>query len=104
MPIKITGNGTKHIPSLKSYIGKDANEAINQIQEISKRVVVTDCIGYNGHRIVTLMGNEKRIEIVCETNKADDVLNESIDPSEAEWRIIDIFEFSERPIPKKGYY
>ena len=37
MPIKITGNGTKHIPSLKSYIGKDANEAISQIQEISNR-------------------------------------------------------------------
>lgn len=104
MPIKFTENGTKHIPSLKSYIGKDANEAISQIQEISNRVVVTDCIGYNGHRIVTLMGNEKRIEIVCVTNKADDVLNESIAPSKAEWRIIDIFEFSERPIPKKGYY
>lgn len=104
MPIKFTENGTKHIPSLKSYIGKDANEAINQIQEKNKRVVVTDCIGYNGHRIVTLMGSEKRIEIVCETNEADDVLNESIAPSKAEWRIIDIFEFSERPIPKKGYY
>jgi hypothetical protein len=50
------------------------------------------------------MGSEKRIEIVCETNEADDVLNESIAPSKAEWRIIDIFEFSERPIPKKGYY
>ena len=104
MPIRITENGIKHTPSLKSYIGKDADEVISQMQEQRKCVAVTDCIGYNGHRNVTLMGLEKRIEIVCETDRADEVLNESIAPSEAEWHIIDIFEYVDRPTPGKGWY
>lgn len=65
-------------PSLKHFIGKEVDIVIIQIQEQRKCVAVTDCIGYNGHRNVTLMGLEKRIEIVCETDRADEVLNESI--------------------------
>ena len=104
MPIVITKDGIKQIASFKSYFGKDADEAIKQMKEERNLMTFTDCIGYNGHRNITLIGLEKRIEVICETDKADEVLNESLAPSEVEWLIIDIFEYVDRPKPGKGWY
>ena len=100
----ITKDGVKHVTSLNSFIGKDADDASTQIIEQRKCIKLSDCIGLNGHRNITLISLEKRIEIVCETDQANEVLNESIAPSEAIWSIIDIFEYYEGPKPGKGYY
>ena len=89
---------------MKSFIGKDANESINQIKERLNYQRVTDCIGIMGYRNITMICGEWRIDIVCETSKANEVLNESIAPSEVNWRIIDIFEYEDKPTPGKGYY
>lgn len=89
---------------LKNYIGKDADEAIKQIKDQRKYIKVADCIGIIGYRNITLMREGFRLEIVCETDRADEVLNESLAPSEVEWHIIDIFEYEDRPKPGKGWY
>ena len=89
---------------LISYIGKDADEAICQIIEDRKCLKITDCIGYNGYREVTLMHSGERIEFVCETDKANEVVDEIIAPSEADWRVMDIFVYTEDPLPKKKYH
>lgn len=104
MGIIITEDGVKRIPSLSGFIGKDADEAATQIIEQRDCIKLSDCIGLNGHRNITLMSLEKRIEIVCETDQADEVINESIAPSEATWYVIDIFMYHEGPKPGKGYY
>ena len=104
MGVKITKNGIRVIPSLKSYIGKDADETINSFMEHRHCIKVTDCIGINGFRNVTLMNTEKRFEIVCETLEAvgDEIKNETTAPSEVDWRVLDIFEY--KAVPRKEFH
>lgn len=106
MGVKITKNGIRVIPSLKSYIGKDADEVINSFIERRHCIKITDCIGINGFRNITVVGVEKRFDIVCETIEtvADEIINDKIAPSEVDWRVLDIFEYNERPISRKGFY
>ena len=92
------------ITPLITYIGKDADEAIYQIIENRNCLKVTDCIGYNGYRNVTLMRKGERIEFVCETDKANEVVNEIIAPSEADWRVMDVFVYNEEPLPPKKFH
>ena len=89
---------------LISYIGKDADEAICQIIENRKCLKISDCIGFNGYRNVTFLRKGERIEFVCETDKANEVVDEIIAPSEADWRVMDIFVYTEDPLPKKKYH
>jgi hypothetical protein len=104
MPIRITGKGTK--PSLKEYIGRDADETVNSIMESRHCIKLTDCIGINGFRNITLVGLEKRFDIICETigTVANDIINDKIAPSEVDWQVLDIFEYWERPKSGKGFY
>lgn len=104
MGIKITKDGIKVIPSLKSYIGKDADETINSFMEHRHCIKVTDSIGINGFRNITLVGIEKRFEIICETLEAvaDDIKNETTAPSEVDWRVLDIFEYN--AVPRKEFH
>lgn len=100
MPIKITADGIEHVPSFKSYIGKDATEAINEIAEKRSFIKVMDCIGLNGYRNITMWRNERHIEIICKTDCMDDVISERISPSQASWIVEDIFLYES--CPKKG--
>jgi len=106
MGVKITKDGVKVIPSLKSYIGKDADEAINSIIKHRNYIKETDCIGINGFRNITLIGAYKRFEIICETVEAvaHEIINDSIAPSEVDWKVMEIFEYNEKPVPKKEFY
>lgn len=104
MAIKITKDGLKVIPSLKSHIGKDADEVINSFIERRHCIKITDSIGINGFRNITLMNTEKRFDIVCETLEAvaDDIKNETTAPSEVDWRVLDIFEY--KAVPRKEFH
>lgn len=106
MPIRITADGVIKVPSLKSFIGKDADESISKISDCLHYERVSDCIGIKGHRNITLVffSGRRRIEIVCDSDQAKEVLDESIRPSQACWRIIDIFEYDDGPKLGKGYY
>lgn len=104
MPILLTKDGFKRVPSLESFIGKDAEVAITQIKDQRHFIKVADCIGIIGYRNITMMREGSRLEIVCNTDRAKEVTNESIAPSEAEWHVIDIFVYEERPKPQKGRY
>ena len=104
MPIRVTAGGIEHVPSFKSYIGKDATEAINEIAEKRSFIKVMDCIGLNGYRNITMWRNERHIEIICKTNSVDDILSERISPSQANWTVEDIFLYEDRPKMGQGFY
>ena len=91
-------------PPLKNYIGKEAHEVVHHFKNERNYHLLTDCIGINGHRNITLIQVEKRIEIVCETDQVKEVLNESLAPSEVDWHVIDFFVYYERPKEGKGFY
>ena len=59
MGIIITEDGVKRIPSLSGFIGKDADEAATQIIEQRDCIKLSDCIGLNGHRNITLMSSRR---------------------------------------------
>ena len=75
MPIKITADGFKQVPGFKSFIGKDATEAINEIADKRSFIKVMDCIGLKGYRNITMWCNERHIEIICKTDSVDDIIN-----------------------------
>ena len=55
MPIRITADGgIKHVPSFKSFIGKDATKTIEAIAKYLSYKKVMDCIGLNGYRNITM--------------------------------------------------
>ena len=104
MPIRVTAGGIEHAPSFKSYIGKDATEAINEIAEKRSFIKVMDCIGLNGYRNITMWRNERHIEIICKTDCMDDVISERISPSQAIWTVEDIFLYEDHPKSGHGFY
>ena len=104
MAIRITKDGIKHVPGPKSYIGKDADVAVKQLEKDLHYKKVCDCIGYSGYRIITMMSLEKRIEIICETDNREEIANDTIPPHEVKWVILDIFKYWNRPIEGKGFY
>ena len=104
MAIKIGKDGIKSVPGLKSYIGKDVESSIEQITKDWSFRKVCDCIGYSGYRNITMMNLEKRIEIICETENREEIVNDSIAPHAVKWVIMDIFNYWYRPIKGKGFY
>ena len=104
MALKITKDGIKSVPGLKSYIGKDVDPSIEQITKDRFFRKVSDCIGISGYRNITMMALERCIEIICETENREDIINDSIAPSEAKWVILDIFDYWYRPKEGKGFY
>lgn len=105
MKVTVTKDGKLTvIPPLRSHIGEDVEDAISKIKEYRKCVLISDCIGFNGYRNETFMRKGERIEFVCETDKANEVVDEIIAPSEADWRVMDIFVYTEDPLPKKKYH
>ena len=104
MPLRITKDGIKSVPALKSYIGKDVNYSIEQITKERSLTKVSDCIGYGGYRNITMIGMKRRIEIVCKTYKKEEIVNDSIAPSEVKWIILDIFSYRNLPIEGKCFY
>ena len=104
MAIIIGKDGIKTVPGLISYIGKDVESSIEQISKDWSFKKVCDCIGLNGYRNITMMKLERRIEIICETKNREEIINDSIAPSEAKWVILDIFEYWYRPKEGKGFY
>ena len=105
MPIRVTADGEiKHVPSFKSFIGKDATKTIEAIAKYLSYKKVMDCIGLNGYRNITMWCNEKHIEIICKTNSVDDILSERISPSQANWTVEDIFLYEDRPKMGQGFY
>ena len=82
-------------PLWKDYIGKIAEETISKFEIEFHYVTISDGIGFKGNRIITLMGLGRRLEIVCTTDKVKDVLAKIIEPSEVDWKIIDIIEYEE---------
>lgn len=104
MPVKLGKNGLVHYPSLSSFIGKNIIDVIPPIKEHYSCTRTIDCIGIKGYRIITFMGLEKRIEIICETDNIEDIAKDVVAPSEKDWLIMDIFEYIEHPKQGKGYY
>lgn len=105
MPIRITADGgIKHVPSFKSFIGKDATKTIEAIAKYLSYKKVMDCIGFNGYRNITMWGSYHHIEIICKTNSVDDILSERISPSQANWTVEDIFLYEDRPQMGQGFY
>lgn len=104
MPIKLTAEGVRFAHDFKSYIGKDANESIEEISKERSYNKVLDCIGLNGYRNIMMWGNEHHIEILCKTDCVDDIVNERISPSQASWTIEDIFLYEDRPKMGHGFY
>ena len=104
MPIKITADGFKQVPGFKSFIGKDATEAINEIADKRSFRKVMDCVGLNGYRNITMWRNEHYIEIICKTDSVDAVISECISPSQASWIVEDIFLYESRPQKGQGFY
>jgi hypothetical protein len=51
-----------------------------------------------------MMKSEGRIEIICETENREEIINDSIAPSEVKWVILDIFNYWYRPEKGKGFY
>ena len=100
----LTKDGLTIVPSLSSFIGKEASSSIEVIIEKLHYKKVMDCIGIKGFRNITLVGSERHIDVVCKTDSFEEVINESIAPHEAEWKIIDIFEYIDMPKSKKGFY
>ena len=47
---------------------------------------------------------ERRIEIICETENREEIINDSIAPSGVKWVIMDIFNYWYRPEEGKGFY
>jgi hypothetical protein len=97
-------DGIKSVPGLKSYIGKDVNSSIEQITKDWSFIKVCDCIGLSGYRNITMMKVERRIEIICETENREEIINDSIAPSGVKWVIMDIFNYWYRPEKGKGFY
>ena len=104
MALILSKDGIKSVPGLTSYIGKDADDSVEQISKDLYLRKACDCIGYCGYRNITMIGMEKRIDIVCETDNREEIANDTIAPHEVKWIIIDIFEFITRPINGKGFY
>ena len=104
MALKITEDEVKSVPGLGSYIGKDADESVEQISKDWSFEKVCDCIGYRGYRNITMIGMGRRIDIVCETDNREEVANDTIAPHEVKWIILDIFSYRNRPIQGKGFY
>ena len=104
MTIRIGKNGIESIPGLKSYIGKDVDPSIEQITKDLSFKKVCDCIGFSGFRNITLMKLGRRIEIISETENREDIVNDSIAPSEVKWVILDIFDYRYQPKEGKGFH
>lgn len=104
MAIRITKDGIETVPGLKSYIGKDVESSIEQISKDWSFIKVCDCIGLSGYRNITMMKSERRIEIICETENREEIINDSIAPSDVKWVILDIFDYWYRPKESKGFY
>lgn len=104
MAVKYTKDGFKFVPGLTSHIGKDADDAVRQIEKDSSYRKVCDCIGFSGYRNITMMRLERRIEIVCETDNREDIANDEIPPHEVKWTVLDIFQYYNYPIKGKGFY
>ena len=105
MAMKITGDGRViSVPGLKSYIGMDVDPSIKQITKDWSFKKVCDCIGLSGYRNITMMKMERQIEIICETENREEIINKSLAPSEVKWVIVDIFDYWYRPKEGKGFY
>jgi len=104
MAIIIGKDGIKSVPGLKSYIGKDVDPSIEQITKDWSFKKVCDCIGLSGYRNITMMKMERQIEIICETENREEIINKSLAPSEVKWVIVDIFDYWYRPKEGKGFY
>ena len=104
MAIKITKDGIKTVPGLKSYIGKDVESSIEHISKDWSFIKICDCIGFSGYRSITMMKSESRIEIICGTENREEIINDSIAPSGVKWVIMDIFNYWYRPKEGKGFY
>lgn len=106
MTIRINSKGVvRTAPGLKSYIGKVVNDdIITQIKKDWGCIRVCDSIGYGGHRNITMMGLEKRIDIICTTDNREDIVDDRIAPHEVDWIILDIFEYLSGPKGGKGFY
>lgn len=104
MAIRITKDGIISVPGLKSYIGKEVESSIQQITEDWSFTKLCDCIGLSGYRNITMVDMERRIEIICETENRENIVNDSIAPSEVKWVILDIFDYLYRPQKGKGFY
>ena len=94
MPLHVSQYKAKE-PLWKDYIGKISKEAISKFEIEFHCVTISDSIGFKGYRIISLMGLHRRFEIICTTDQVKDVLAKTIKPSEADWQIIDIFEYEE---------
>ena len=104
MALKITKDGIKSVPGVKSYIGKDVDSSIDQITKDWYYRKVSDCIGYSGYRNIIMTKLEQRIEIICDTDSREEILKDEIAPSGANWIILDIFEYITRARDGKGFY
>ena len=105
MAMKITGDGRViSVWGLQSYIGKDVDPSIEQITKDCSFRKVSDCIGISGYRNITMMALDRCIEIICETENREDIINDSIAPSRVKWVILDIFDYLYRPQKGKGFY
>ena len=84
MALRITKDGIISVLGLKSYIGKGVDPSIEQITKDWSFKKVCDCIGLSGYRNITMMKMERQIEIICETENREEIINKMTMIMEAE--------------------
>lgn len=87
--IKITA---KWIAFYNESIGKKVQEVIKTLEK-EHYEITEDCIGHNFYRKITMKRTNHRVEILCETNKKEDVANKVLLPSSVNWYVVDIFDY-----------
>lgn len=102
MPLKI--NSKSKVFSLRNFNGKDADESVKEIAESEFVGKVLDCIGNSGYRMITMMGSGRRLEIICETDKKEEIANEEIPPRDVKWTVLDIFEYRSLPVEGQKFF
>lgn len=96
VPFIITSDGVVGVPKWKDFIGVDFITVFHKLDESCHCKLINDSIGINGFRHLTMINSIWRIEIICESADAEDVLSKRIVPSDTDWQVMDVFVYHKR--------
>jgi len=96
MAIKLTSDGVIPVPKWENFLGAEASTVFQKLSSSCHCKLINDSIGIKGLRHLTMTNSMWRIEMICESKEAEDVLSKRIAPSETDWLVIDIFLYHKR--------
>jgi len=96
MAVRITSDGVILVPKWNDFIGTDVVSIFKKLDSSCHCKVINDSIGIKGFRHLTMENTLWRIEILSESEEFEDVLSKRINPSEANWQVIDIFVYHKK--------